>query len=157
MTCHDVDVGQARPIKQQLYRLNPYKLKLVRKEIKYIFDHKMIEPSQSEWSSPVILVPKPAGSQRLCIDYRKVNLITKTDSYVIPRIDECIDKIGKAKYVTKFDFVKGFWQIPLSERAKEISAFVTPDGLYSCTVMPFGMKNAPRTFQMLMNHIVHGL
>ncbi len=63
------------------------------------------------------------------------------------------DKIGKAKYVTKFDLVKGFWQIPLSDRAKEILAFVTPDGLYSCTVMPFRMKNAPSTFQRLMNHI----
>ncbi len=97
LTCHDVDVGQARPIKQQPYRLNPHKLKLVRKEIKYKLDHKIIEPSQSEWSSPVILVPKPAGSQRLCIDYRKVNSITKTDSYAIPKIDDCIDKIGKAK------------------------------------------------------------
>ncbi len=86
-----------------------------------------------------------------------MNSVTKTDSYPIPRTDDCIDKIGKAKYVTKFDLVKGFWQIPLSERAKEISAFVTLDRLYSCTVMPFGMKNAPSTFQRLMNHIVHGL
>ena len=73
-------------------------------------DHKINEPSQSEWSSPVILVPKPDGSQRLCIDYRKVNSVTKTDSYPIPRIVDCIEKIGKAKYVTTFDLVNGFWQ-----------------------------------------------
>ena len=121
-----------------------------------MLDHKIIEPSQSEWGSPVILVPTPDGSQRLCIDYRKVNSVTKTHSYPIPRIDDCIDKIGKAKYVTKFDLVKGFSQISLSERAKEIPASVTPDGLYSCIVMPFGMKNAPSSFQRLKNYIVHG-
>ncbi len=64
----------------------------------------------------------------------------------MPIIDDCINNICKAKYVTKFDLVKGFGQIPLSERAKEISAFVVPDGLYKCMVMPFGMKNAATTF-----------
>ncbi len=88
---------------------------------------------------------------------RKVNLATNTHSYLIERNDDYIDNVVKGKCVKKFDLVTGFWQIPLSERAKEISAFVTPDGLYSCTVMPFGMKNAPSTFQRLMNHIVHGL
>ena len=122
-----------------------------------MLNHKIIETSRSEWSSPVLLVPKPNGSQILCIDYRKVNSVTKTDSYPIPRIDYCIDKIGQAKYVTNLDLVKVFGQIPLSERSKEISAFVTPNRLYSCTVMPLGVKNAPSTFQRLMNHIVHGL
>ena len=77
----------------------------------------------------------------MCTDYRKVNSVTKTDTFPIPRIDDCIDNIGHAKYVTKFDLLKGFWQIPLTDRAKEISAFVTPDGLYQYKVMPFGMKN----------------
>jgi hypothetical protein len=72
-------------------------------------------------------------------------------------MDDCIDKIGNAEYVTKFDLLKGFWQIPLTERAKEISAFVTPDGLYQYKVMPFGMKNSPATFQRLMNMITFGL
>ncbi|KAL3866009.1 hypothetical protein ACJMK2_043350 [Sinanodonta woodiana] len=93
----------------------------------------------------------------MCTDYRKVNSVTKTDSFPLPRIDDCIDKIGNAKYVTKFDLLKGFWQIPLTERAKEISAFVTPDGLYQYKVMPFGMKGSPSTFQRLMNMITSGL
>ena len=67
------------------------------------------------------------------------------------------DNFGKAKYVTKFDLLKGFWQIPLTDRAKEISAFVTPDGLYQYKVMPFGMKNSPATFQRLKNMIITGL
>ena len=72
-------------------------------------------------------------------------------------MDDCIDNIGQAKYVTKFDLSKGFWQIPLTDRAKEISAFVTPDGLYQYKVMPFGMKNSPATFQRLINMIITGL
>ena len=90
----------------------------------------------------------------MCTDYRKVNSVTKTDSFPVPRMDDCIDNIGQAKYVTKFDLVKGFWQIPLTDTAKEISAFVTPDGLYQYKVMPFGMKNSPATFQRLINMIM---
>ena len=69
-------------------------------------------------------------------------------------MDDCIDNIGQAKYVTKFDLLKGFWQIPLTDRAKKISAFVTPDELYQYKVMPFGMKNSPATFQRLINMII---
>ena len=72
-------------------------------------------------------------------------------------MNDCIDNIGQAKYITKFDPLKGFWQIPLTDRAKEISAFVTPDGLYQYKVMPFGMKNSPATFQRLINMIITGL
>ncbi|KAJ8026467.1 hypothetical protein HOLleu_31290 [Holothuria leucospilota] len=76
-----------------------------------------IEPSNSEWSSPCILVPKADGGYRFCTDYRKVNAVTRTDSYPIPRIDDCIDRVGKATYVSKFDLLKGYWEIPLTERA----------------------------------------
>ena len=89
----------------------------------------------------------------MCTDYRKVNSVTKTDTFPTPRIDDYIDNIGHAKYVTKFDLLKAFWQIPLTDRAKEISAFVTSDGLYQYKVMPFGMKNSPATFQCLVNVI----
>ena len=122
-----------------------------------MLDNDFIEPSQSEWSSPCILVPKPDGTFRMCTNYRKVNSVTKTDTFPIPRIDDCIDNIGQAKYVTKFDLLKGFWQIPLTDRAKEISAFVTPDGLYQYKVMPFGMKNSPATFQRLVNSLISNL
>ena len=82
----------------------------------------------------------------MCPDYRKVNYVTKTDSFPVPRMDVCIDNIGQANNVTKFDLLKGFWQIPLTDRAKEISAFVTPDGLFQYKVMPFGMKNSHQLF-----------
>ena len=92
----------------------------LKKEINYMLDNNIIEPSCSEWSSPCILVPKPDGSYRVVADMRKVNLFSKTDSYPIPRIDDCIDKIGNAKFVTKLDLLKGYWQVPLMDRAKEI-------------------------------------
>ena len=105
-------------------------------------------------SSPCILVPKPDGSYRMCTDYRKLNCVTKTDTFPIPRIDDCIDRVGNSRYVSKFDLLKGFWQVPLTERAKEVSAFVTPQGLYQYKVMPFGMKNSPATFQRLIHMVV---
>ena len=93
-----------------------------------------------------MLVPKNDGTYRFCTDYRKFNVTTKSDSYPIPRVEDCIDRIGRAKYVSKIDLLKGYWQVPLTPKAKEISAFVTPEGFYQYKVMPFGMKNAPATF-----------
>ena len=150
---HDVDVGVAKPIKQHPYRSNPVKQQILKEEIQYLLENDLIEPSKSEWSSPCILVPKPDGSFGMCTDYLKVNNCTKTDTFPIPRIDG-IDKIGQSKFVSKFDLLKGFWQIPLTEKAKEISAFVTPDGLFEYKVMLFGMKNSPATFQRLVNKVI---
>ena len=138
---HDVNVEDSQPVKQHPYRMNPTKQKYLKEKIQYLLDNDFIEPSQSEWSSPCILVPKPDG-------------MSKTDTFPIPRMDDCIDKIGNSNYITKFDLRKGFWQIPLTERAKEVSAFSTPDGLYHYKVMPFGMKNSPATFQYLINTII---
>lgn len=90
---HDVDVGDANPIKQHPYRMNPLKQKHCQTEIDYMLENDMIEPSSSPWSSPCLLVPKPDGSFRFCTDFRKVNSITKTDSYPLPRIEDCIDKV----------------------------------------------------------------
>ncbi|XP_068231835.1 uncharacterized protein [Palaemon carinicauda] len=134
---HDVDVGEASPIKQSPYRLNPFKRDIVKNEVKYMLDHGLVEPSFSPWSSPVVLVKKEGGEHRLCFDYRKVNSLTKTDSFPLPRVEDCIDRVGSAKYISKFDLLKGYWQVGLSPRARKISAFVTGDGLYECKVMPF--------------------
>jgi len=154
---HDIDIGDNGPVKQHPYRVNPTKGKQMRDEVRYMLENKIIEPSVSAWSSPCILVPKADGGIRFCTDFRKVNTLTRDDSYPIPRIDDCIDQVGKAKYVTKIDMLKGYWQIPMTERAKEISAFVTPDGLFQYCVMPFGLKTAPATFQRLINGLISGL
>ena len=154
---HDVDVGNAMPVKQHPYRVNPLKLEQMRKEIKYMLENNIIEHSQSSWASPSIFVPKPVGSQRYCTDFRKVNSLSKTDSYPILKMEDCIDKIGQAKFISKCDLLKCYWCVPLTERAKEISAFVTPDELYQYKVMPFGMKNSQATFKRMMNKCLNGL
>ena len=154
---HDVDVGDNFPIKQHPYRVNPTKLAAFDKEIDYMLSCDIIEPSKSAWSSPCILVPKPDGSLRFVTDFRKVNAVTKPDSYPLPKIIDCIDNIGNAVFVTTCDLLKGYWAVPLSSRAKEISAFVTPRGLWQYKVAPYGMRNSGATFQRLMNLVIHGL
>ena len=155
---HDIVVVEdCKPIKQHPYRANPIQLQHIRQEVDYMLKHDIIEPSASDWSSPCVLVPKADSSFRFCTDYRKVNAVTKTDSYPIPRIDDLIDKIGDAQFVTKIDLLSAYFQIPLTPRAQEISSFATPDGLFKYKVMPFGLKNAPATFQRLINSIVQDI
>ena len=105
----------------------------------------------------MVLVKKENGQSRLCFDYRKVNSVTRLDCFPLPRIEDCIDRIGNALYISKLDLLKGYWQVGLSPRAQEISAFITYDGLYECKVMPFGMRNSAATFQRLMNMVLHGI
>ena len=104
-----------------------------------MLENGIIRHSNSNWGSPCVMVPKPDGSIRFCTDCRKVNEVTKTDAYPIPRVDDCIDKVGKAKVLTKIDLLKGYWCVPLTGRGLEISAFVTPSGLYEYNVLPFGI------------------
>ena len=127
---YGVDVGNAMPGKQHSYRVNPLKLEQMRKEFKYMLENDKTEHSQSSWASPSILLPKPDSSQRYCTDIRKVNSLSKTDSSPILIVEDCIDKIGQAIFISKCDLLIGYWCVPLTERSKKISAFLTPDELY---------------------------
>ena len=100
------------------------------------------------------LVPKPDGTLRFCNDFRKLNEVSHFDAYPIPCIDELVDQLGKAKYLTTLDLTKGYWQIPLAKDARENTAFSTPDGLFQYTVLPFGLHGAPATFQRLMDKLL---
>ena len=126
----------------------------MRQEVEYLLEHGFAKPSKSPWSSPCLLVPKPDGTFRFCTDYRKVNAVTLSDSYPLPRMDDCVDNVGAAQFVSKLDLLKGYWQVPLTPEASDISAFVTPDNFLQYTVMAFGLKNAPATFQRLINNVV---
>lgn len=154
---HDIDVGDSKPIKQKFYRLHPEKRKFLDAEVKFMLENDMAEPSCSSWASPCLLVPKSDNTPRFCSDFRKVNSVTKPDCFPLPRVEDCVDQVGSAKFVSKFDLLKGYWQVPLSERARDIAAFITSTGLYSYSVMPFGLRNAPATFQRLMNRVVGDL
>lgn len=154
---HDIDVGATCPIKQHPYRTNPHKRLLLQNEVNFMLKNGIAESSNSPWSSPCLLVPKSDGFMRFCTDFRRVNAITKPDSYPLPRIDDCVDRLGSAVFVSKIDLLKGYWQIPLTFRAKEISAFVTPDHFLQYTAIAFGLRNAPATFQRLINGVLDGV
>lgn len=151
---HDIDVGDHHPVKQNAYCVNPVKREIMKQKTQYLIENGLAVPSSSPWCSPCLLVSKPDGISRFCTDYRKINQLTKLDSYPLPRMEDCIDRIGSAKFVTKLDLLKGYWQVPLTERASEISAFATPDAFLQYNVLAFFLKNTPATFQRLMNKVI---
>ncbi|CAM5122436.1 unnamed protein product [Eretmochelys imbricata] len=117
----------------------------------------VICPFGSAWASPVVLVPKPDGEIRFCMDYHKLNVVTRPDNYPVPHTDELLEKLGWAQFISTLDLTKGYWQVPVDESAKERSAFITHVGLYEFNVLPFGLRNAPATFQKLVDGLLVGL
>ena len=144
----------AKPIKQRAYRLSKLKSDILKEELTKLIEKGLIEPSYSEWSSPVVLVPKKNGKWRMCVDYRKVNDATIKDSYSLPYIDEIFDSLHGAKIFSTMDLYSGYHQILMEEDSIEITSFTTKFGNYQFKVMPFGLTGAPATFQREMNHIL---
>ena len=114
----------------------------------------IIRPSHSPWSSPIVLVMKRDGSLRFCVDYRRLNAVTKLDAYPLPHINDYLDALARARYFTTLDLAAGYWQAPMESSSIEKTAFATHSG--TC-VMPFGLANAPATFQCLMGIVLAGL
>ena len=107
--------------------------------------------------APIVLVKKKDGTLRFCVNYRKLNSLSQSDAYPMPRIDQLIDRLGQAKYVTTLDLTRGYWQVSVAENARVKTAFVTPFGLYQFRVMPFGLQGTPATFQRMMDQLLRGL
>ena len=150
----EIDTGDAHPINQRPYRLPLRKRQIVDEEIDKMLSEGIIERSASPWASPITLVPKKDGSIRFCVDYRKLNSVTKKDSYPLPNIQDIFDTMTGSSVFTTLDLKSGYWQVPMSEDAKEKTGFVCHRGLFHFKRMPFGLSNAPATFQRLMNHVL---
>ncbi|CAF2400326.1 unnamed protein product [Rotaria sp. Silwood2] len=152
---HRIPIQQHhQPIQSYPYRRPAKETQIINEQVKEMLDNHIIRPSSSPWSSPVVIIKKKDGSPRFCVDYWRLNLITERDVYPLPRIDDIIDRLAGSQYFSTFDLKSGYWQIPIDEQDKKKTAFVTTDGLYEFNVLPFGLSNAPASFQRIMNSVL---
>ncbi|KII66926.1 Transposon Ty3-G Gag-Pol polyprotein [Thelohanellus kitauei] len=153
---HKIDTGDAKPFKIRPYKIPKSQQNIIEGMIDEMLKSNIISPSTSPWCSPSILVNKKDGGNRLCIDYRRLNSISQKDQYPLPLIDELIDRLSGAKVFSLIDLQSGFWQCSLNPKDKEKTAFCPSPGmgLYHFNVLPFGLSNAPATFQRLMDSII---
>jgi hypothetical protein len=144
----------AIPLRFTPYRCRPEVARKLKQLIDDMLASGKIERAKSAWAFPVVLVDKPDGSIRFCVNYSKLTDLVILDTYPLPRIDDTLDKLSRAKYFTTVDAKEGFHQIPMKESDKEILAFTTPFGNYVWKKMPYGYCNAPSIFQRAMNETI---
>lgn len=154
---HKIDTGNHPPIKIPPRRLGWAQRRALDEEVDKMMSKGVIEPSDSPWSSPPVLVKKKDSTYRFCVDYRKVNGVTRKDAYPLPRIDDCLDCLAGAKWFCTLDLSAGYWQIAMDEQDKGKTAFTTPRGHYQFKVMPFGVTNGPATLERLMELVLRGM
>ena len=141
------------PFEERFCRIPPPQLDKVREHLKLMLDAGIIWPSNSPWCNAVVLVRKKDGSLCFCIDFRKLNSLTVKDSHPLPHICETLESLTGAAHYLTFDMSSGFWQVPMDKESKQYTAFTLGSmGLYECESMPFGLCNAPPTFQRLMQN-----
>ena len=152
---HKIDLKSGATVpKRKFYRLTPNERKIMNDQIKELLENGLIQPSQSPFGAPIVSAKKSDGTMRMCIDYRELNERTILNRYPLPNIQELFDIIGRAKYYTKLDLKSGYHQFKVALDSIQYTAFCTPSGHYEWLVMPFGLMNAPSTFQSAMNDLL---
>lgn len=154
---HDIATGEAPPIKQRHRRIPPQIFQEVKRHVQNLVLQGILKESSSPWASPAVIVMKKDGSVCFCCDYRKLNQVTYKDAYPLPRVDESLDALGNARLFSTLDLTAGYFQVAVSEKDREKTAVTTPFGLFEWTRMPFGLCNAPATFQRLMGAVLGDL
>lgn len=144
-----------RPIKQRYYPVSPHIQGILNKELDEMLEQGIVVPSKSPWSSPVVLVKKPDGTHRFCVDYRQLNAVTKRDAYPLPFVSHILDRLRDGHYLSSIDIKSAYWQVALEEDSCEKTAFTIPGrGLFQFTRMPFGLHNSPATWQRLVDNVL---
>lgn len=154
---HCIKTDNHLPVAVPPYRMNPVKKEILKKEINKLLAEGIIEECESPYASPVVLIPKPNGTIRLCIDYRKLNAITVPDSYPLPRMDDLLHEARPTSFMSTIDLRAGYHQVKVNPADQDKTAFVCPFGTYRYLRMPFGLRNAPATFQRLIDRFRNGL
>ena len=154
---HKINTGDAAPIRQPPRRLPSLIKEEAHKAVTEMLEQGLIESSTSPWASPIVLVKKKDGNWRFCVDYRKLNDVTKKDSYSLPRVDDTLDCLAGMQWFSTLDLKSGYWQVEMEAKDKEKTAFTNGNGLWQFKVIPFGLCNAPATFEHLMDRVLAGL
>lgn len=154
---HSIDTGDSPPIRQRYYRMSPDKQGILIKHLDEMLKEDIVQPSESPWSNPVILVPKKNGELRFCLDSRKLNSVTRKDAYNLPYISEILDNLRDAKFLSNLDLSKSYWQTLIKEEDRCKTAFYIPTrGTFQFKRMPFGLSNSGLTQQRLVDMLFYG-
>lgn len=152
---HTIKLKKTEPINLSYSPRNPAMQKVMYDELDDMLAKDVIEPSSGPWCSPIVITKRKDGSYRFCIDFRKINAISERDAYPIPQINSTLDKLRNSKFFSKIDLRNGYWNIPLAEESRPITAFVVPGrGLFQFKVMPFGLHSATATFQRIIEKVL---
>ena len=150
---HDIPLLDDVPVRQRYRRIPPSEYEVVKEHINQLLEAQVIRESSSPYGSPIVLVKKKDGSLRMCVDYRQLNNKTRKDAFPLPRIEESLDALTGARWFSTLDLASGYNQVPVTEADRPKTAFCTPFGLFEWNRMPFGLCNAPGTFQRLMQRL----
>ena len=154
---HRIELTTDVPVQRPAYKVAHADRKFIEEEVRDMLAKGVIEPSVSPYAAGVVLVPKKSGEVRFCVDYRGLNLVTKSDHFPLPLArSEIFDTLGEAKIFSCLDCQQGYWQVGVAEEDRPKTAFRCFLGLFQFKRVPFGLKTAPATYQRLMAHVLSG-